>query len=143
MFIVPNGVPEVVNSGEKQMQESSQTASFKFSWTGTSHRGVGLCCVLLEADTHALDLVFVSTTAAMLRHKVPNAIREDLFVVFPEIFSFEVIHSCPITGDASEDSSSSNFLPLSQSSTSQKWHDLEFLLKTMVERLRGQMLLFS
>jgi hypothetical protein len=72
--------------------------------------------------------------AAMLRHKVPNAIREDLFVVFPEIFYFELIHSCPITGDASEDSSSSNFLPLSQSSTSQKSHDLEFLLKTMVER---------
>jgi hypothetical protein len=97
----------------------------------------------LEADTYALALVFVSTMAAMLRHKVPNAIREDLFVVFPEIFSFDVIHSCPITGDASEDSSSSNFLPLSQSSTSQKRHDLEFLLKTMVERLRGQMLLFT
>jgi hypothetical protein len=143
MFVVPNGVPEVVNSGEKQIQESSQTASFKFSWNGTSHRGVGLCCVLLEADTHALALVFVSTMAAMLRHKVPNAIREDLFVVFPEIFSFEVIHSYPITGDASEDSSSNNFLPLSQSSTSQKRHDLEFLLKTMVERLRGQMLLFT
>jgi hypothetical protein len=31
MFIVPNGMPEVVNSGEKQMQESLQTASFKFS----------------------------------------------------------------------------------------------------------------
>jgi hypothetical protein len=65
MFIVPNGVPEVVNSGEKQMQESSQTASFKFSWTGTSHRGVGLCCVLLEADMHALALVLVSTMAAI------------------------------------------------------------------------------
>jgi hypothetical protein len=31
MFVVPNGMPEVVISGEKQMQESSQTASFKFS----------------------------------------------------------------------------------------------------------------
>jgi hypothetical protein len=87
MFIVPNGVPEVVNSGEKQMQESSQTASFKFSWTGTSHRGVGLCCVLSEADTHAFALVFVSTIAAMLRHKVPNAtIHLSWLVIHHHIF---------------------------------------------------------
>jgi aarF domain-containing kinase len=142
MVIVPNSVPEVVNSGEIQMQESSQTASNLVGLV-LAKEGVGLRRVLLEADTRALALVFVSTRAAMLRRKVANAIGEGLFVMLCEKFSFEGAQSGPITRDASEDSSSSNFLPLSQSSTLQKRRRLEFLLKAMLGRLRGQILLFT
>jgi hypothetical protein len=73
MVIVPNSVPEVVNSGEIQMQESSQTASNLVGLV-LAKEGVGLRRVLLEADTCALALVFVSTRAAMLRRKVANAL---------------------------------------------------------------------